>query len=109
MVMGKTPAFAVVYAGEVKDHLRAIEKKHHSLIRSEIEAHLLFEPARETRNRKPLQRPASFGADWELRLGPGNRFRVFYQVDAEQCQVHILAIGVKDRNRLLIGGEEFIG
>jgi hypothetical protein len=38
--------------------------------------------------------------------GPGNRFRVFYQIDHENRQVRIVAIGVQDRNRLLVGGEE---
>ncbi len=31
---------------------------------------------------------------------------VFYQIDHEGRQVRIVAVGVKDRNRLLIGGEE---
>ncbi len=107
--MAKKPQFALVYADEVRGHLRAIEAKYHSLIHSEIEGQLLFEPETETRNRKPLQRPVSFGAQWELRLGPKNRFRVFYQVHAESREVRILAVGVKDRDRLLIGGEEFAG
>ena len=107
--MAKKPPFALVYADEVKGHLQAIETKYHSLIRAEIEGQLLFEPQVETRNRKPLKRPISFGADWELRLGPDNRFRVFYQVNAETHEVRILAIGVKDRNQLFIGGEEFEG
>jgi hypothetical protein len=55
----------------------------------------------------PWERPFAFGADWELRLGPDNRFRVFYQVKAESREVRILAVGVKDRSRLFIGGEEF--
>jgi mRNA-degrading endonuclease RelE of RelBE toxin-antitoxin system len=109
MVMAKQRAFALVYADEVKQHLRAIETKYRSLIQSEIEGQLLFEPEVETRNRKPLKRPISFGAQWELRLGPDNRFRVFYQVNAEEREVRILAVGLKDRNRLLIGGEEFAG
>ena len=109
MVMAKKTPFALVYADEVKHHLRAIETKHHSLIQSEIEGQLPFEPERETRNRKPLKRPIAFGADWELRFGPGNRFRVFYQVNAASREVRVLAIGVKDRNRLFIGGEEFAG
>jgi len=90
-------------------HRAAIETKYHSLIQSEIEGQLLFEPEVETRNRKPLKRPLSFGAQWELRLGPDNRFRVFYQVRADEREVRILAVGVKDRSRLLIGGEEFAG
>ena len=109
MVMAKKPPFALVYAEEVKKHLRAIDSKYHSVIQSETEAQLLFHPDVENRNRKPLKRPTAFGADWELRLGPDNRFRVFYQVNAEDREVRVLAIGVKDRNRLYIGGEEFAG
>lgn len=107
VIMAKKPRFALVYAAEVKQHLRAIESKYHSVIQSESEAQLLFDPDVETRNRKPLKRPIAFGADWELRLGPDNRFRVFYQVKVESHEVRILAIGVKERNRLFIGGEEF--
>jgi mRNA-degrading endonuclease RelE of RelBE toxin-antitoxin system len=98
--------FAIVYAPVVKQHLRAIESRHHSVIRTTIEAQLFFEPDTETRNRKPLKRPVVSEAEWELRLGSGNRFRVFYDVDREHRHVRILAIGVKERNRLFIGGEE---
>jgi mRNA-degrading endonuclease RelE of RelBE toxin-antitoxin system len=109
MVMAKKRPFALVYSGEVRQHLQAIETKHQALIRAEIEGQLLFNPEVETRNRKPLKRPILSGADWELRLGPDNRFRVFYQVDTDTHQVRVLAIGVKDRNRLFIAGEEFAG
>ncbi len=109
MVMAKKSPFALVYADEVKQHLRAIDIKYHSLIQSAVETQLSHEPDVETRNRKPLKRPIAFGADWELRLGPENRFRVFYQVNAESHEVRVLAVGVKDRNRLFIGGEEFEG
>jgi hypothetical protein len=51
--------------------------------------------------------PSPFGASWELRCGPHNRFRVFYDVDVTTQEVQVLAVGVKDRNRLLIGGEEY--
>lgn len=105
--MPKKQPFTLVYGEELKEHLRAIESKHHSLIQSEIESQLLHEPDVETRSRKPLKRPIAIGADWELRLGPENRFWVFYQVNAENHEVRVLAIGVKDRNRLFFGGEEF--
>src|SRR4051794_6811755 len=98
--MVKKQSFALVYADEVKQHLRSIEAKHRTLIQSEVEAQLLFEPDVETRNRKPLKRPIASGAEWELRLGPANRFRVFYQVKPDHHEVLILAIGVKERNRL---------
>jgi len=105
-IMAKKQPFAIVYAADVKQHLRVIDIKYHRLIRSEVAAQLLFEPDVETRNRKPLQRPMVFGANWELRLGPDNRFRVFYEVNAEDLTVRVLAVGVKDRARLYIGGEE---
>jgi len=107
--MAKKRPFALVYANEVKEHLGAIEAKYHSVIRSAIEVQLLHEPGVEARNRKPLKRPIAFGADWELRCGPDNRFRVFYQVDAESHEVRVLAIGIKIRAQLFFGGEEFLG
>ena len=57
----------------------------------------------------PLQRPTALGATWELRFGPNNCFRVLYATDQDRREVQILAIGVKDRSRLLIGGKEFAG
>jgi hypothetical protein len=107
MVMAKKAPFKVVYAAEVKGQLRAIDAKHHGVIQAGIEAQLLHAPDVETRNRKPLKRPIAFGADWELRLGPDNRFRIFYQVSTATRTVRVLAVGVKDRNRLFFGGEEF--
>jgi len=98
--------FDLIYAPQVKTHLQAIERKYHSLIRRTIETKLQFDPDVETRNRKPLKRPAELGADWEIRFGPNNRFRVFYAVEREHGQVFILAIGIKQGNRLVIGGEE---
>jgi len=98
--------FLLAYATRVKLHLKAIERKYYSLIRTTIESGLLFEPDVETGNRKTLRRPVAFEAEWELRFGPENRFRVFYAIDQEQRTVHILAVGVKKGNRLFIGGEE---
>ena len=104
--MAKEPPIALIYDPAVVGHLDAIEAKYHSLIRAAIEEQLQIEPETATRNRKPLLRPIEFGARWELRLGPQNRFRVFYRVETDQREVHILAIGVKERERLFIGGEE---
>lgn len=97
----------LIYDTQVFEHVARIERKYHSLIRREIEKQLAFEPDTETRNRKPLSRPSVLGSAWELRCGPGNRFRVFYRTDREAGQVHILAIGEKTGNVLRIGGKEF--
>jgi mRNA-degrading endonuclease RelE of RelBE toxin-antitoxin system len=105
--MAKAAKFKLSFAPEAVEHLELVASKQHGLIESAIHEQLLHQPSVETRNRKPLDQPAPFAATWELRCGPKNRFRVFYQVDAEMREVHVLAIGVKDRNRLLFGGEEF--
>jgi hypothetical protein len=39
-------------------------------------------------------------------LWPNNRFRVLYDIDEEQHTVQIVAIGEKEGNRLMVGGEE---
>jgi mRNA-degrading endonuclease RelE of RelBE toxin-antitoxin system len=108
IIVNMTPRqrFTLTYAPIVKQHLKTIERKYHPMIRTTIEAELQFEPDVETRNRKPLKRLVAFEAEWELRLGPGNRFRVFYDIDVEYHEVAILAIGVKEGNRLFIGGKE---
>ena len=96
--------FLLIYAPITKFHLKTIERKYYSLIRTTIENELQFEPDVETRNRKPLRRPVTFEAEWELRFGPDDRFRVFYDINIESHEVYILAIGVKEGNRLFIGG-----
>ncbi|MEO7912061.1 MAG: addiction module toxin RelE [Roseiflexaceae bacterium] len=98
--------FAIVYASSTKQHLRTIEAKFYSLIRTTIEQQLSFEPSTETRNRKPLKRPVIFMATWEIRFGVQNQFRVYYDVDPDQDTVSVLAIGTKHGNRVRIGAEE---
>jgi len=61
----------------------------------------MHEPSVETKHRKPM-RPNPV-APWELRIGP---LRVYYDVDVEPDQlVKIRAVGIKERNRVRIGGE----
>jgi mRNA-degrading endonuclease RelE of RelBE toxin-antitoxin system len=107
VTMARQQPFTIVFDPAVKRHLRRIEPKYHSLIRATVRQQVLHEPAVETRNRKPLLRPMPFGGEWELRFGPNNRFRVFYTVNVERRLVHVFAVGVKEGNRLFIGGEEF--
>ena len=68
-----------------------------------VDTQLTVEPTRETRNRKPM-RPNPL-APWELRVGI---FRVYYELVEEtpKPMVRILAVGVKERNRVRIGEEE---
>ncbi|HEV3205097.1 MAG TPA: hypothetical protein VGY77_11965 [Gemmataceae bacterium] len=106
VIMARRHAYTLAFASEVTKHLRAIDAKYHALIREKIGEQLRFEPAAETTNRKPLRLPAPFGATWEIRFGPDNRFRVLYHIEPEACVVRIMAIGEKLRERLFIGGEE---
>jgi hypothetical protein len=105
--MAKRPNFTPSFAPEAIEHLDLIEPKHHGLLRRTLNEQLKYSPTKETRNRKPLDQPAPFEASWELRCGPDNRFRVFYDVDLVSQEVQVLAIGVKDRSRLLFGGEVY--
>ncbi len=104
--MARKQPFSLVYASRLKQQLKTIEAKYPALIHSTIEEQLLFEPDVPTTNRKPLREPMAFGAAWEIRFGPDNRFRVFYNIDLENREVRILAVGVKQGSRLLIEGEE---
>jgi mRNA-degrading endonuclease RelE of RelBE toxin-antitoxin system len=104
--MAHKQPYAISYDRSTKRQMRAIEAKYHALIRAEIERQLQFEPAKESRNRKPLRQPAPFEATWEIRFGPENRFRVFYGISEENRKVQIQAIGVKEGNRLLVAGVE---
>ena len=106
VIMARRKPYALAFAAAVTKHLRAIESKHHALIREKINEQIRFEPAVETTNRKPLRQPALFAATWEIRFGPNNRFRVLYDIDEAAGVVQILAIGEKPKERLLIGGEE---
>ena len=105
-IMARQQPYVLAFVDAVADHLRAIDVKHHSLIRQKIREQLVFEPGVETTNRKPLRQPAAFAAAWEIRFGPENRFRVLYDIAEEPRVVKILAVGEKHRDRLFIGGEE---
>ena len=95
-------AYEIQFAESVKKHLRALTAGQRAEILAAIETQLTNEPLNETRNRKPL-RPNPL-APWELRVGP---LRVFYDVaEGPPARVNVLAVGVKVRNVVRIGGEE---
>ncbi len=105
--MPRQARFTIIFASETLAHLDVIKRKDHRLIRETVDKQLGFLPGKVTRNRKPLEQPAPFGATWELRFGPENRFRVFYEVESNARVVQVLAVGTKERNKLFISGEEF--
>ena len=105
LAMPRSQPFEIVFDECAIEHLDLVESKHDSVIRHAIETQLRSEPYIETRNRKPLRAPSTRGATWELRCGPKNRFRIFYDIDLDARMVIVLAIAVKDRNELWIGKE----
>jgi mRNA-degrading endonuclease RelE of RelBE toxin-antitoxin system len=106
VMMAPVKRFKLIYPPIIKNQLKVIDAKYYSVIQESLETYLPFQPDVETRNRKPLKRPVTFGATWEIRFGPDNRFRVFYRVDNDSEQVVILAIDEKVGSRLFIGGKE---
>lgn len=102
------PGYEIAYRPETLRHLDSIDAKYLRVIRTAIEEQLSHEPFNETRNRKPLLRPSPYGDDvWEIRFGPQNRLRVFYVEDPDAPRTVVVeAIGIKRRNRLMIGGQE---
>lgn len=78
-----------------------LSARSQTIVLSAVERQLGVQPTHETRNRKPM-RPNPM-ATWELRIG---KFRVYYAVNEGRKIVEIRAIGIKERNRVIIGGEE---
>ena len=94
--------YQIEFAKSVKAHLEVLRARQRSTVVDAIERQLTNEPSKETRNRKPL-RPNPV-APWELRAG---ELRVFYEVsEGPPAQVQILAVGIKVRETLRIGGQE---
>jgi len=93
--------YRIVYAEEIRDHLRYLTARQRATVFDEVNQQLTYEPTVETHNRKPL-RPNPL-TSWELRIGD---LRVYYDVEEDpEQQVDIVAIGIKRRNRVSIAGE----
>jgi mRNA-degrading endonuclease RelE of RelBE toxin-antitoxin system len=95
-------AYRIQYSPSTDEHLRALTARQRAIVFDTVDKQLTFQPAVETRNRKPM-RPNPI-APWELRIG---KLRVYYDIEEEpEKLVTINAIGIKVRNRVRIGGEE---
>jgi|SRR5947209_4169991 len=90
--MAKRQPYSLTFARNFPRHLAFMQDKYDRLIHDTLEEQLRLEPNVPSKNRKPLRQPAPFAAQWELRFGPGNRFRVLYDIDEERRVVHVLAI-----------------
>src|SRR4051812_39243030 len=95
--------YRIQYSPEAEDHLRALTTRQQATVLHAVNAQLAHEPTAETRNRKPM-RPNPL-APWELHVGT---VRVYYDVsDHPSPAVSIRAVGIKRRNRVWIGKDEF--
>jgi mRNA-degrading endonuclease RelE of RelBE toxin-antitoxin system len=93
--------YLIQYSPEAEEHLRALTARQQRIVLDTVDRQLLNQPTVETRNRKPM-RPNPI-APWELRIGD---LRVYYEVSDEYAAtVTVLAIGIKERSRVKIGGE----
>lgn len=98
----KNVPYRIDYSPEAVDHLAVLIARESATVLDVVGRQLRHEPMRATRNRKVLR--ANPVAPWELRIG---RLRVYYEVREEPERVVVVkAVGVKDRDRVRIGGEE---
>jgi mRNA-degrading endonuclease RelE of RelBE toxin-antitoxin system len=96
-------AYKLEYSPDTVEHLSALTARQRAIALAKAETQLTHEPCVETRNRKPMR--ANRLAPWELRAGA---VRIYYDVEEKpERKVLIRAIGVKERNRVRIGGKEF--
>jgi mRNA-degrading endonuclease RelE of RelBE toxin-antitoxin system len=93
--------YDIIFEPDAVEHLRGFSARDQSVVLDQIEVQLTYQPDVETRNRKRL-RPNPL-APWELRIG---EIRVLYDVNADVTSVRVIAVGRKEGNRLIIGGEE---
>lgn len=98
----KSTPYRIEFTPEAGEHVKDLSARERATLLDGVERQLLHEPTRETRNRKPL-RPNPV-AQYRLRLGS---LRVYYDVDGgPPAVVLVRAVGVKVRQRVLIGGKE---
>jgi len=95
-------AYRVEFAAGARDQVKALSGSDRATILGAVRDQLRHEPCRPTRTRKPLR--ANPLAPWVLRVG---HLRVYYEASelAGPC-VTIRAVGIKVRERVLIGGVE---
>ena len=99
--MKKAP-YRIEYSPEAVDHLAGVTARQSATVLDVVVRQLTHEPTKATRNRKVLR--ANPVAPWELRIG---ELRVYYEVrDEAERVVVVKAVGVKDRDRVRIGGAE---
>jgi hypothetical protein len=82
-----------------------LTKREQNIVLDAIINQLSYQANVETRNRKRMR--SNPLACWELRVG---NLRIYYDVEEDQDKqlsiVAIRAVGIKQRNKVVIGGQE---
>jgi mRNA-degrading endonuclease RelE of RelBE toxin-antitoxin system len=94
--------FRIAYAEAAVRHLSALTARQRATVLDVVALKLTHQPTVPTRSRKRLRDNTL--APWELRIGD---IRVYFDVEeAPEAVATIRAVGVKTRERVMIGGEE---
>jgi mRNA-degrading endonuclease RelE of RelBE toxin-antitoxin system len=90
-----------VYARPTEQHFVHLSRAQQRALLDAVDQQLTYQPTVQTKNRKRM-RPNPL-ATWELRVGT---LRVYYDVLADpEPTVLVVAVGIKDRSTVRIGGE----
>jgi mRNA-degrading endonuclease RelE of RelBE toxin-antitoxin system len=94
-------AYRIRYAKPTELHFAHLSRIQQKAVLDAVDLQLTNQPTVQTKNRKRM-RPNPL-ATWELRVG---KLRAYYDVLTEpEATVLIVAVGIKDRSTLRIGGE----
>jgi mRNA-degrading endonuclease RelE of RelBE toxin-antitoxin system len=95
--------YAIEFTPRALDHLRLLSARDRRIIADAVDQQLCQRPMIPTRNRKPMRENPL--AQWELRVGD---FRVYFRLEeTSRPKVLITAVGIKERNIVRIGGEDY--
>jgi len=94
--------YEIEFTREAVTDIREMRRRDQCGVLDAIEVRLRHQADHAARNRKRL-RPNKL-AEWELRIGD---YRVFYDIDAEEHVMRIVAVGLKRGNALFIRGKEY--
>lgn len=100
-----TRNYQIEFSPEVETHLQNLTKREQNIVLDTIIDQLSYQAEEETRNRKRMR--SNPLACWELRVA---NLRIYYDVENDLNQelriVAIRAVGIKQRNKIFIGGKE---
>jgi len=97
----RKPPYRIEFTPEADDHFGKLTARDRSTLADAIETQLPHQPTVASRNRGRMEpNPV---AEYRLRVG---EMRVYYDVMQAERMVKVKAIGIKDRDRVLVGGKE---